>query len=467
MAIVKRIDLTMKYEEQYQTIKELVDHNGNKKRAALKLGISIRQLNRRIKQYQDKGKAAFVHGNADRKPVNCLTTEINNKIVTLYRTKYQDCNLKHFTELLEQFEDIKVSYSTVYNLLKKQDILSPKPWRKTKRALTRKKWRQEHPKQNKQEVEAAVSHQLALADAHPRHERCKYFGEEIQMDASDIVWFGEQKASLHLAIDNATGILVGAYFDWQETLNGYYHVFKQILENYGIPVCFKTDNRTVFNYETTKNKAAHKDVLTQFGYACKTLGVELKTTSVSQAKGMVERANQTVQSRLKPELRLAGITTIEAANKYLLDTFVPAFNQKFGLKIRKAWSAFEKSPDAEKINYTLAVLDTRVFDSGSSISFKNKYYQAIDDNEELVCFMKGTKCLVIQAFDGQLLTTVDEHVYVLKEIPKNAKVSPELDSEPKKKKAKSNAHKPPMSHPWKRQSFILQQQRAHKYHQYT
>ncbi|WP_297951449.1 hypothetical protein [uncultured Lactobacillus sp.] len=64
-------------------------------------------------------------------------------------------------------------------MLKKQNILSPKPWRKTKRALTRKKWRQEHPKQNKQEVEAAVSHQLAIADAHPRHERCKYFGEGL------------------------------------------------------------------------------------------------------------------------------------------------------------------------------------------------------------------------------------------------------------------------------------------------
>lgn len=62
---------------------------------------------------------------------------------------------------------------------------------------------------------------------------------------------------------------------------------------------------------------------------------------------------------------------------------------------------------------------------------------------------------------------MDEHVYVLKEIPKNAKVSPELDAVPKKKKSKSKAHKPPMSHPWKRQSFILQQQRAHKYHQYT
>lgn len=95
---MKKVRLTMKYEEQYRIIKELVDHGGNKKRAALILGISVRQLNRRINQYQSKGKAAFVHGNAGHLPVNCLTTEINKQIVTLYRTKYQDCNLTHFVE---------------------------------------------------------------------------------------------------------------------------------------------------------------------------------------------------------------------------------------------------------------------------------------------------------------------------------------------------------------------------------
>ncbi|MCZ3670335.1 ISNCY family transposase [Lactobacillus gasseri] len=463
---MKRIYLTMKYEEQYKVIKDLIDHNGNKHRAAKKLGISVRQVNRRIKQYQDKGKAAFVHGNKDRKPVNCLTTEINNQIVTLYRSKYQDCNLKHFVELLENLEDIHVSYTKVYTLLKKQDILSPKPWKKTKRALAKKRWRTQHPKQTKEEVEVAVNHQLAVADAHPRHERCKYFGEEIQMDASVLVWFGTQRAYLHLAIDNATGIIVGAYFDWQETLNGYYHVFKQILQNYGIPLCFKTDNRTVFNYETAKTKSAHKDVLTQFGYACKTLGVDLKTTSISQAKGMVERANQTVQSRLKPELRLASVKTIEEANKYLIEQFVPNFNKKFGNKTRKGWSIFEVAPSERKINYTLAVLSGRVFDSGSAISFKNKLYQAVDEYGKLICFMKGTKCLVIEALNGQLLATVDDHVYLLKEIPKNAKISPEIDQEPKKKRA-GRKYIPPMSHPWKRESFLRQQAKAHKYHQYT
>lgn len=464
---MKRIDLAMKYDEQYKIIKELIDHNGNKTRAAMKLNISVRQVNRRIRQYKDKGKAAFVHGNSGRCPVNCLTTEINTKIVNLYRGKYQDVNIRHFTELLAQFENIELSYSTVYNLLKKQDILSPKPWRQTRKALAKKKRLEKHPKATKKEIELAINHELALQDAHPRHERCKYFGEEIQMDASVLVWFGNKKAYLHLAIDNATGIIVGAYFDWQETLYGYYRVFEQILKNYGIPYRFKTDNRTVFNYETAKTKEAGKDVLTQFGYACKQLGTEIVTTSVSQAKGMVERANQTFQGRLKPELRLAGIETIEQANKYLLNTFVPHFNELFGQDYRHYKSIFETAPDDRKINYTLAVLTPRVFDAGSSIKFKNKYYQAINEDSRRICFMKGTKCLVIKALDNQLLVTVDDKkVYLLEEIEKNARISPDIDLEAKKKKPKKR-YIPPMSHPWKRASFLAQQRRAHEKGEYA
>ena len=75
------------------------------------------------------------------------------------------------------------------------------------------------------EVQTVVSHQVA----HPRQQRCKFFGEEIQMDGSLHLWFGDRKAVLHLAVDNAARTIVGAFFDWQETLNGYYHVFGQIL----------------------------------------------------------------------------------------------------------------------------------------------------------------------------------------------------------------------------------------------
>ena len=72
---------------------------------------------------------------------------------------------------------------------------------------------------------------VALEDAYPRRPRAKYARELIQMDASSFVWFGAKKTTLHVAIDDATGRIVGTWFDKEETLNGYYHVFSQILHS--------------------------------------------------------------------------------------------------------------------------------------------------------------------------------------------------------------------------------------------
>ena len=98
-----------------------------------------------------------------------------------------------------------------------------------------------------------------------------------------------KKSQLHIAVDDATGTIVGAYFDYQETLNGYYNILHQILIKYGIPYMFFTDRRTVFEYKQKKSPSIEEDTFTQFGYACNQLGIEIKTSSVAQAKGRFER----------------------------------------------------------------------------------------------------------------------------------------------------------------------------------
>ena len=221
-------------------------------------------------------------------------------------------------------------------------------------------------------IENVINHEIALEDSHPRGEKPKFFGEVIEQDGSIHLWFGSVKSCLHLAIDKATSTIVGAWFGKQETLNGYYHILFQILTNYGIPYSFLTDNRTVFNYMLLNpdKRTSEKDVLTQYGYACKQLGIELKTTSVSQAKGLIERTNGTFQGRLVNELKLNGITTMEEANKYLTEVFVPKFNSKFAMDYKKFQSVFEQAPSKEKINYTLSVLTPRKIDNGNSINTK-------------------------------------------------------------------------------------------------
>lgn len=462
---MRKEELRMNEERKYRVIKELVDHDGNKRRAAVKLNISLRQVNRLIKIYQDKGKGGFVHGNRNRRPVNSLPQESTETIVNLYREKYQGYNFAHFTDKLNEDEGISVSYSSVYNILTDSGIESPKIQKETKKRNAKKR-----RLENKTEAvveEAAACHQVALEDAHPRKERCKFFGEQGQMDGSKHVWFGNIKTTLHLCIDNCTGTVLSGWFEKEETLHGYYVILKQILMNYGIPYCLLTDNRTVFNYEKSSFKSDHTDVLTQFGYACKKLGITLKTSSVSQAKGQIERANGTFQGRLVNELRLHHIDTIDEANRYLLETFIPDFNRKFALDYRKFDSVMEKAPDEHDIDLILSVLSPRKFDNGSSIKYNNNYYQAVDENDTLCCFKPKTECLVINAFDGRLYVTVDDHVYALKKLDSHKSLSADFDSVVPKQEKKKKIYIPPMDHPWKRQSFLLHQQKAHDYHIFT
>ena len=466
---MRKVELRMNEQEKYKVIKELVDHNGNKNRVSKKLGISRRQVDRLIIKYKENGKSGFVHGNRGHIPSKALDKSISENIILLYKNKYYDFNFNHFKSFLETKENIFVSYKFIYNVLTKEGILSPKAKKRTKREFAKQKLLKEKKidlAMNDELINTIISHEINLEDSHPRGEKPKYFGEIIEQDGSIHLWFGEKKTCLHLAIDKATSTVVGAWFDYQETLNGYYHVLYQILTKYGIPYKFFTDNRTVFNYISLNpdKRTSDKDVLTQYGYACKQLGIDLETSSVSQAKGLIERTNGTFQGRLVQELRFNNITTIEEANKYLDEVFVPNFNKEFALDYKKFPTVFEASPSDEKINYTLAILTPRKIDNGNSIKYQNKYYQPYLDNN-LKCFMPKTECLVIKAFNGELLITIDEQILELKELNRNERFSKEFNEKDEVKER--TKYIPPMTHPWKLASFKKQLQKAHTNHVYA
>jgi hypothetical protein len=303
---------------------------------------------------------------------------------------------------------------------------------------------------------------VAVEDAHSRRPRCAYFGELLQMDASLHPWFGDEKSTLHIAVDDATGTLVGAWFDKEETLNGYYHVFYDILKNYGIPYKFFTDRRTVFTYQLKNAPSLDEDTYTQFAYACKQLGVNIECSSVPQAKGRVERMFQTLQSRLPLELRLAGVTTTKAANEFL-NSYIKEFNAKFALPTNGIKSVFEEQPSDEKINQILAVLTERTVDSGHCIQHQKCYYRLLDENGYQVHYRKGTKVLFIEAFDNQKFCCVnDTHIYALEEIPKHEAKSKELDADYKKPEPKKQ-NIPSKNHPWRHSRFqkFVKQQKHH------
>lgn len=453
---MRKVDLRMNELYKYDVIKKLVDTNGNKKNAALKLNCSTRTINRLINLYNREGKAGFIHKNRGKSPACAFDMISKAKIVNLYLDEYGDTNLTHFCEIVKKDLGISISSNTVKFWLKEQYTLSPKAHRSSKKQM-----KKTLKSLQKQTISKKAHNEIVLAIeaidsslAHPRRPRCKYAGELIQMDASQFEWIPNVIWHLHVAIDDATSTVVGAYFDMQETLKAYYNTLFQILINYGIPAAFLTDKRTVFEYKRKDTLFDNEDTFTQFSYACHQLGVSIKTTSVAQAKGRVERLNQTLQSRLPIELRRANITSIEDANKFL-NSYIKEFNKQFALQLDDTKNVYEQQPSLENINNILAVLDNRVIDSGHSIKYKNNYYIPINKKRERQYFNNKTKCLIIEAFDGNLYTNVGDNIFALELIERHEPVSKEFDA-PKKSTEevnKSKAHIPPMSHPWKQASF--------------
>ncbi|HEV5403326.1 TPA: ISNCY family transposase, partial [Streptococcus pneumoniae] len=244
------------------------------------------------------------------------------------------------------------------------------------------------------------------------------------------------------------GNILGAYFDKQETLNAYYHVLEQILANHGIPLQMKTDKRTVFTYQASNSKKMEDDTYTQFGYACHQLGILLETTSIPQAKGRVERLNQTLQSRLPIELERNNIHTLEDANTFLL-SYIQTFNEQFGNKTKL--SVFEEAPNPSERNLILARLAERVVDSGHHIRFQNRYYMPVEQGKE-VYFIRKTKALVLKAFDGDIYLNIADKIYHTKELLDHELYSKNFEQEPEQKKERRK-YIPPQTHPWKLTSF--------------
>ena len=179
---MRKVFLAMNEDYKYNIIKKLVETNGNKKTAALKLGYSIRHINRMIKNYKEFGKEYFSHGNKDRKPIHTTPIEVKQTIIDLYLNKYYACNFVHFTELLSEHEHINLSESTVSSILSDEFIVSPRANRSTKKRVKQLlKTKQSQKKLSIKERDKCIERTISIEDAHPRRPRSAYFGEMIQL----------------------------------------------------------------------------------------------------------------------------------------------------------------------------------------------------------------------------------------------------------------------------------------------
>ncbi len=407
----------MNYKEKlkYKTIIKVINNTIDKKKASIIIGCSERRVNQLIKIYKTEGKYGFIHKSKNNIPVNKLDSNFRKQIINLYNEKYYDFNFTHFKEKLRDIENINITYGTLYNILSEVAIKSPKKHRKSK-------------KQN----------------LHPSRERKKFFGELVQIDASVHPWFGSTKTYLHAAIDDATGHVLGAFFDIGETIKGYYEMTFQILINYGIPMAFYSDRRTIFEYYSKKMTDIQKDTFTQFEAACDKLGIEIITTSIAQAKGKIERLFGTFQSRLVAELRLNNINTIEKANKFVLE-YLPVYNKQFALPINYNKSFMEEPPSIELINLYLSIFTHKIVNNGSTVKHKGTlYYPEI--NGQKINLLPKTKVIFLESFDHKYYILHEDKFYNAIELIINQHSVQSIKKE-------KRVYRPPASHPFKAASY--------------
>lgn len=444
--------------KKYETIGKVINGEMTRKEASVELGLSLRQIDRLKRIYVTKGEIGFIHGNKGKANPNKKDDSLIKELEELYLSDFYDFNFEQFYERISRKYDI--SYDTMLKRFTSDGILSPLAHKKTlkfykesmKEVIANK---DENIQQEK--IELYRSRIIAFEKAHTRRSSNLFvFGQEVQMDACEKLWFGGIVSYLHLAVDKATKKVLFGWFEFEEITRGYYVLLFHIIINYGIPVKIKADNRSTFSANNAKSKDK-KNFLTQFGKTCERLNITLETTSVSTAKAHVERENGTFKNRLIAELRYEGITTIDEANDYLNNVFIPNMNKKFSYVIDEKTSLMRKNDyTEEELKLIISERKEKVIDNASCISNNYKYYIPINpETGEVTCFSKGTKCTLIINYDGEYWCEIENHYYQLNELEnRDSVMKKEAETEIETTKKEHHKYIPPKNHPWRKNMML-------------
>ena len=442
---------------KFTIIKKLENGEITRKEAADELKISLRQVDRLRINYRNYGEKGFIHKNKGKIPVNKLNRNLIDKLENLYLEKHYDFNFEHFYEE-HVFGKFDISYDVMLKRFTKDDIISPLAHKKTIKLYKDKMnevIKEDDSNIKEEKVELFKSRIIEAEKAHPRRSSNLYaFGQEVQMDACNKMWFGGIPSFLHLAVDKATKKVLFGWFEYEEITRGYYVLLFNIIINYGIPQKIKADNRSTFSANNAKNKEK-KVFMTQFGKVCERLDIVLHTTSISTAKANVERENKTFKDRLIAELRYEGITDIDEANKYLNEVFIPKMNKRFSYAIDKKTSLMrENTYTEEELKLIISERKEKIIDNASCISYNHNYYIPIDlETGEIINFQKGTKCTLIIDYDGEYIGEIENHYYKMFELENRDSV---MKKESKINSIKKEHHKyiPPKNHPWRKNMML-------------
>lgn len=404
--------------DRHVIIKKVIDKTITRIHAAKLLQLTVRHITRLKSAVLAHGATALIHKQRGQPSHHRLDEEERIQIVALLKETYNDFGPTFAAEKLREINKIDHDPKTIRSIQIAEGLWKP---RRSRSKDDHRSWRQ----------------------------RRSAFGEMIQFDGSYHDWFegrgGIQKACLLAAIDDATSRIVALRFVAHEGIVPVFSFWKLYMEIHGKPRSIYMDKFSTYKMNSAVAKE-NPDLKTQFQRALESLEVESIFAHSPQAKGRVERLNDTLQDRLPKELRLAHISTVEDANIFLEQTFIPDFNARFPVEPVSSADLHRQLTTKERValDSIFSRHEERTVLNDFTFSFKKQWYQLTEGQPVTIC--KKDEVIVEEWLDETLhvrLRGKELNVLVLPQRPKSVRVPFVL---PKRAPV---SQKPSMDHPWR------------------
>jgi transposase len=338
-------------------------------------GVTDRTMRRIRQRYQEFGYNGLFDQRRGKRSVHRVPLEIAEKVLALYQEKYFDLNVRHFQEKLREEEQIELSYTWVYQALVGAGLVQ----KRRKRAPHRR-----------------------------RRERRPLPGMLLHIDGSKHRWLNDDRwYDLIVILDDATSEIYYAQLVEEESTGTVMAALREVIETKGLFCSRYSDRGSHFFVTVKEGQGVDKTRLTQVGRAMKELGVQMIAAYSPQARGRSERSFGTWQGRLPQELRLAGITTVEEANRYLRERYIGEFNAQFRVAAAEKGTAFRKTSRRD-LNWIFTIQTERVVAKDNTVAIGIRHWQI--EKTRFRHTLAGSTVVLHEHLDGTVSIRYGPHV---------------------------------------------------------
>ena len=363
-----RVMMSVKELRRVHVIRHAIEQKMTQVKAGALLGLTTRQVRRLIARVEQEGDKGLAHRGRGKPSNRRMPEKVQAKVLRLYETRYGDFGPTLAVEQLAARHGIRLSDETLRRWLTAQGIDHFR-----RRTRPHRAWRERRP----------------------------HVGELLQLDGSHHDWFEGRgpRCVLMAYIDDASSRVCARFYAYEGTIPAM-DSFQRYVTRYGIPLAVYADKHTTYQspaQATVEEQLAGAKPLSQFGRALSELGVELIPAHSPQAKGRIERLFKTFQDRVIKEMRLAGMATIDEANRFLED-YLPIYNRRFAVPPAQAADLHRPCPARRELNRILCIQTTRCLRKDFTIAHQGALYQ-IHDN------LRATHVQVEERIDGTMRIT--------------------------------------------------------------